>query len=86
MSTFNNFTGQMAQLEFSLQLLADITGGKDRTNTLKKACEGEVFDNATLEIIEKTAKKIHKLSEPKKKEEAVWNFRKELFSYCGLKE
>ncbi len=86
MKTFNGFTGQMAQLEFSIQLIMKVMSGEDCSNTLKKARDGELYDNITLRSIEKKVKRIENIPESDKKEKEIWGFKKKLFAYCGLKE
>ncbi len=86
MITFNGFTGQMAQLEFSLQLTMKVIGGEDCADTLKKACEGELYDTETLRSIERKVKRLHNMAESDKKEKEIWEFKKKLFLLCGLKE
>ncbi len=86
MSTFNGFFGQMAQLEFSLQLIMKVMSGEDCSETFRKACDGELYDTETLRSIERKVKRLHNLPESDKKEKEIWDFKKRLFAYCGLKE
>ena len=86
MKTFNNFTGQMAQLEFSLQLLIKMMSGEDCSKTLEEAEAGEVFEQKILKSIKRKVNRLSGVPESKKKETEIWNFKKKLFSYCGMME
>lgn len=83
MKKFNNCTGQTAQVQFCTELVMRINGDENCDGTLKKACEGELFDNVIMRKIARKTKKLSKLPNSPEKTAEIEEFQEQLATYCS---